>query len=234
MCLKPLCESTGWGHSFILSHMWRIYKPRITCLQGLIVFQILVWGLPSTSGFALLHKDAKQSWEINKELIRSSKKIQIILTYHHVCGSKITKAVKIINQYTGNEKKHVLKEVIKKLPLFLISFHLGLVLLHINTKSDPHPGMGVWEPRNSYRPTVKWAAHQLFPQTGILTTMCRLNMKIISSELLSYRAGNREMPLSRFEKTSYGRLSISGKIHLLYYLYSTEVEEGKPLELIQT
>lgn len=176
-CLKPLCGSTGWGCSLVLSHMWRICKHRITCLKGLIAFQILVWGLPGISGFVLLQKDAKQSWEIS---------------------------------------------------------NLGLVLLNLNTKSDPHPGMGVWEPRNSYRPTVKQAGHQLFPQTGILATMCRLNLKIFSSELLSYRAGNKEMPLSGFEKTSYCRLSISGKIHLLYYLHSAEVEEGKLLELIQT
>lgn len=60
-----------------------------------------------------------------------------------------------MNQYTGYCKKHVLKEVIKKMPLFPISFHLGLVLLNLNTKSDPHPGMVVFEPEHSYRPTMK-------------------------------------------------------------------------------
>lgn len=159
MCLKPLCESTGWGNNFILSHVWKISKHMITFLQGLIAFQILAWGLPCTSGFVLLHEDAKQSWEIGKGVIFNSKTIQII--YQHVCGSKITKPIKRINQYTGHCKKRVLKEVIKKMSLFPISFHLGLVLLNLSIKSDPHPGMRVLQPGHSCGPTVKRATHRL-------------------------------------------------------------------------
>lgn len=159
MCLKSLCEITGWGHNFVLSHMCRICKHMIMCLQGLVAFQILVWGLPSTVGFFLLSEDAKQYWEIGKGVIFSSKTIQIV--YQHVCGSKITKLVKRINQYTEYSKKHVLKEVVDKMPLFPISFHLGLVLLNLHTKSDLHRGMEVLVAGHSYKPTIKWGTNWL-------------------------------------------------------------------------
>jgi len=74
----------------------------------------------------------------------NSNKIQII--YQHVCGSKIIKPVKRINQNTANCKKHVLEDIIKEMPLFPIFLCFNLVLLYLNTKSDPHPGLGVLEP----------------------------------------------------------------------------------------
>lgn len=63
--------------------------------------------------------------------------------------------MKRINQYKGQSKKHVLKQVIKNMPLFPISFHLGLVLLRLNTNSDPYPGTGVLEFGHMYRPIVR-------------------------------------------------------------------------------
>lgn len=74
------------------------------------------------------------------------------MIHQHVQGAKITKPMKRINQHTGQSRKHVLKQVIKKMPPFPISAHLGLVLLGLNTNSDPHPGMGVLEPEHTYRP----------------------------------------------------------------------------------
>lgn len=73
------------------------------------------------------------------------------MIYQHDRVAKTTKPMNRINQYTGHSKKHVLKQVIKKMPLFSVSSHLGLVLLSLNRNSDPHPGVGVLEPEHTYR-----------------------------------------------------------------------------------